>query len=183
MIPYLTAVYISADVGCLAAGWISSALMTRGWSVNAARKGTMCGLALIMTPAVIVAGTLHDPRLAIALIAIACGAHQAWSTMVFTMATDLFPSEAVASVSGLGGFVAGLVSIGAAEAVGRARSRRDALPADFVVAGLLYPVALGVFHCPARAWNRRSSPKTFLARSASAPWSALSSPSPSSRLS
>jgi ACS family hexuronate transporter-like MFS transporter len=132
-IPYLTAVYICADVGCLAAGWISSALMTRGWSVNAS--------------AVIVAGTLHDPRLAVALIAIACGAHQAWSTMVFTVATDLFPSEAVASVSGLGGFVAGLVSIGAAEGIGRVLDRDATLYLPiFVVAGLLYPVALGVFH-------------------------------------
>jgi len=147
VIPYLTAVYICADVGCLAAGWISSALMTRGWSVNAARKGTMGGLALVMTPAVIVAGTLHDPRLAVALIAIACGAHQAWSTMVFTVATDLFPSEAVASVSGLGGFVAGLVSIGAAEGIGRVLDRDATLYLPiFVVAGLLYPVALGVFH-------------------------------------
>jgi len=147
VIPYLTAVYVCADVGCLAAGWLSSALLNRGWSLNAARKGTMGLLVAVMTPAVIVAGTLHDPRVAIALIAIACGAHQAWSTMVFTMATDLFPSSAVGSVSGFGGFVAGLVSIGVAEAVGRVLDRDATLYLPiFVAAGLLYPLALGVFH-------------------------------------
>jgi ACS family hexuronate transporter-like MFS transporter len=147
VIPYLTAVYICADAGCLAAGWLSSAVVKRGWSLNAARKGTMGLLAAFMTPAVIVAGTLHDPRLAIALIAIACGAHQAWSTMVFTMATDLFPSRAVGSVSGFGGFVAGIVSIGVAEAVGRVleRDATSYMPI-FIAAGVLYPLALGVFH-------------------------------------
>jgi len=147
VIPYLTAVYICADIGCLGAGWLSSAVVKRGWSLNAARKGTMGLLAAVMTPSVIVAGTLHDPRLAIALIAIACGAHQAWSTMVLTMATDLFPSRAVGSVSGFGGFVAGIVSIGVAEAVGRVLERDATLYMPiFVAAGLLYPLALVAFH-------------------------------------
>ena len=147
VIPYLTAVYVSADVGCLASGWLSSAFVNRGWSLNAARKGTMGLLALVMTPSVIVAGTLHNPRVAIGLIAIACGAHQAWSTMVFTVATDLFPSRAVGSVSGFGGFVAGVVSIGVAEAVGRVLDRDATLYTPlFIAAGVLYPLALGVFH-------------------------------------
>jgi ACS family hexuronate transporter-like MFS transporter len=121
--------------------------VNRGVSLNAARKGTMALLAAVMTPSVIVAGTLHDPKLAIALIAIACGAHQAWSTMVFTMATDLFPSSAVGSVSGFGGFVAGIVSIGVAEAVGRVLDLDATLYTPiFIAAGLLYPLALGVFH-------------------------------------
>jgi ACS family hexuronate transporter-like MFS transporter len=116
-------------------------------SANAARKGTMGLLVVVMTPSVIVAGMLHDPRLAIALIAIACGAHQAWSTMVFTVATDLFPSRAVGSVSGFGGFIAGIVSIGVAEAVGRVLDRDATLYTPlFIAAGLLYPLALGVFH-------------------------------------
>jgi ACS family hexuronate transporter-like MFS transporter len=147
VIPYLTAVYVAADVGCLGAGWLSSVLLKRGLSLNVARKGTMALLALIMTPSVIVAGTLDDPRLAIALIAVACGAHQAWSTMVFTTATDLFPSRMIGSVAGFGGFVAGMVSIVAAESIGRVLET-DAtwyLPI-FVAAGLIYPLALGVFH-------------------------------------
>ena len=67
--------------------------------------------------------------------------------MVFTVATDLFPSRAVGSVSGFGGFVAGIVSIGVAEAVGRVLDRDATLYTPiFVAAGLLYPLALGVFH-------------------------------------
>lgn len=107
----------------------------------------MAMLAAIMTPTVIVAGTLDDPRWAIALIAVACGAHQAWSTMVFTVATDLFPSQGVGSVSGFGGFFAGMVSILAAELIGRVLNMDATLYRPiFIAAGLLYPVALGVLH-------------------------------------
>jgi len=94
-----------------------------------------------------VAGSLDDPRWAIALIAVACGAHQAWSTMVFTVATDLFPRRGVGSVSGFGGLVAGMVSIVAAELIGRVLNTDTTLYQPiFVAAGLLYPIALGLLH-------------------------------------
>lgn len=147
VIPYLTAVYVAADVGCLAGGWASSALVKRGWSVNGARKGTMAILAAVMTPMVVAAGFASDATVAIALIAVACGCHQAWSTLVFTIASDLFPTRAVGSVAGFGGFLAGMVSIVAAELIGRLL-QQDAsyyLPI-FFVAGLLYPLGLLVFH-------------------------------------
>jgi len=147
VIPYLTAVYVSADIGCLLGGGLSSVLVKRGWSLNRARKGTMGLLALIMTPSVIAAGMSADPWVAVGLIAVACGAHQAWSTMVFTIAADLFPSRAVGSVAGLGGFLAGMASILAAELIGRVLEGDASfyLPI-FVAAGLLYPVGLLVFH-------------------------------------
>ena len=67
-------------------------------------------------------------------------------TAVFTMATDLFPSRTVGSVSGFGGVVAGMVSIGIAEAVGRVLDLDAILYAPiFIAAALLYPLALGVF--------------------------------------
>jgi ACS family hexuronate transporter-like MFS transporter len=71
--------------------------------------------------------------------------------MVFTIATDLFPSKMVGSVSGFGGFLAGMVSIVAAESIGRVLDADATLYLPiFVAAGLIYPLALGVFHvlCP-----------------------------------
>jgi ACS family hexuronate transporter-like MFS transporter len=67
--------------------------------------------------------------------------------MVFTVATDLFPSRMVGSVSGFGGFVAGMVSIAAAESIGRVLDADATLYQPiFIAAGLIYPLALGVFH-------------------------------------
>ena len=146
VIPYLTAVYLAADAGCLAGGWVSGAFVKRGWGVNRARKATMGILAAIMSPMVIAAGFTSDVTMAMGLIAIACGCHQAWSTLVFTIASDLFPTRAVGSVAGIGGFVAGMASIVAAELIGRLLQQDSSyyLPV-FVAAGLLYPVGLLLF--------------------------------------
>ena len=147
VVPYLTAVFVAADLGCLAGGWLSSAFVKHGWTVNVARKGTMGILAAIMIPCVLTASRLHDVRVVMALIAVACGCHQAWSTMIMTLASDLFPSRAAASVAGIGGFIAGMVSIVAAELTGRVLNVNPSLYAPmFTAAAVLYPAGLIVFH-------------------------------------
>jgi ACS family hexuronate transporter-like MFS transporter len=145
--PYLMTVYIAADLGCLLAGWVSSSFVARGWSVNAARKTTMAMLASVMIPSVLTAPRLDSPWAAMALIALACGCHQGWSTVVFTVASDLFPSRAAASVTGFGGFIAGMASIGAAEVTGRILQLDPGnYTPMFIAAALLYPTALAVLH-------------------------------------
>lgn len=145
--PYLMAVFICADIGCLIGGWVSGRFIDRGWSVNGARKVTFAMLGAIMMPSVIAAGLLDNPVIVVGLIALACGAHQAWSTIVFTVASDLFPSRAAGSVAGFGGFLAGMVSIVTAELTGRLLNTSPGyyLPV-FLVAAALYPISLGVFH-------------------------------------
>lgn len=155
IIPYLTVVYVAADLGCLAGGWLSSAFVRRGWSVNAARKGTLALLAAIMTPSVIAAGLLNDPWIVVLLISLACGCHQAWSTIIFTTASDLFPQEAVGSVAGLGGFVAGMVSIVTAEVTGRVLNQDPTMYLPiFLAAGALYPIGLLVLHLMSPRFER-----------------------------
>ena len=41
---------------------------------------------------------------AVALLSLATAAHQGWSANAFTLASDMFPRQAVGSVVGLGGF-------------------------------------------------------------------------------
>src|SRR2546428_12098200 len=41
---------------------------------------------------------------AVAIIALATAAHQGWSCNMFTLAPDMFPRHAIASVVGIGGF-------------------------------------------------------------------------------
>jgi ACS family hexuronate transporter-like MFS transporter len=41
--------------------------------------------------------------MAVGIISLAVAVHQAWATNVFTTASDMFPTEAVSSVVGIGG--------------------------------------------------------------------------------
>ena len=99
----LVAIYVFADTGSVVGGWLSSALIKRGWSVNRSRKTAMLIAALLIVP------TLLAPRAgnmwtAVALVSVAAAAHQWWSANLFTSVSDMFPPSAVASVIGIGGF-------------------------------------------------------------------------------
>jgi ACS family hexuronate transporter-like MFS transporter len=147
VVPYLTLAYVCADIGSMGAGYVSSLLVKRGWALNSARKVTMLTLTLIASPMIVTAGFMRDPVIAIVLIAIVCGVHQAWAAMVWTLPTDLFPSQATASVAGIGAAVASLVSIVTAEFTGRYLNLHPGYYTPiFAVAGLLYPLALLAVH-------------------------------------
>ena len=142
----LTTVYVMAGLGSIVAGSVSSALLRRGWSLNAARKTTFLGLAALM-PVVIVAAFTRNAWTAVLLIGLAMALHQGFSTTVFTMASDLIPSKAVGSVIGIGGALAGVCSILAAEYTGRILQQNPGhyLPM-FLVAGTAYLVCLLIVH-------------------------------------
>ena len=48
--PPIFVIYLVADVGSIGGGWLSSSLIKRGWSVNAARKTAMLVPALLRAP-------------------------------------------------------------------------------------------------------------------------------------
>ena len=50
--PPLITIYLVADVGSIGGGWLSSHLIKRGWTVNAARKTAMLVCALCVVPIV-----------------------------------------------------------------------------------------------------------------------------------
>ncbi len=110
----LVIIYIAADVGSIGGGWLSSALIKRGRSVNFGRKMAMLVCALCVVPMVFAA---HADNLwvTVGIISLAAAAHQGWSANLYTLVSDTFPRRAVGSVVGIGG-MAGSVGgmIGAA---------------------------------------------------------------------
>ncbi|MCX6617829.1 MAG: MFS transporter, partial [Acidobacteria bacterium] len=100
--PPLVVVYVLADVGSIAGGWLSSSLIKRGWSINAARKTAMLACALAVTP-IIFASRASNMWVAVAFFGLATAAHQGFSANLFTLTSDLFPRNAVGSVVGFGG--------------------------------------------------------------------------------
>jgi MFS transporter, ACS family, hexuronate transporter len=159
LIPYLTTVYLVADVGSVAGGYMSSALIKRGWTVNRARKTTMALIACTV-PSVIAAPQTRSAWLAVGLLSIAAASHQAWSANLFTLTSDTFPRRAVGTVVGFGGCAGGIGGILIAEFAGRVLQRDPSyyLPM-FVIAGTIYLVALGVIHLLAPRLERVELPE------------------------
>ncbi len=103
----LPVIYLTADFGSVAGGWVSGWLIGRGWPNGKARKVTMGCFALCM-PIAAFAVAVPQTWMAVALISLATAAHQGWSANLYTTVSDVFPKNAVASVIGIGGFMGGI---------------------------------------------------------------------------
>jgi len=142
----LVVIYVAADVGSVAGGWLSGAFIKRGWSVNRGRKVAMLISALLILPTILAptAGSLWE---AVIIVAIAASAHQGWSANLFTLVSDTYPRKAVGSVTGIGG-AAGMLGAFLFQ-----RYTGDILQAThgnyqpvFAVLGLMYLTALVLIH-------------------------------------
>lgn len=100
-------IYIAASFGSVLGGWMSGFFIRRGWESGKARKVTMALFALCM-PVAATAVAVESIITAVALISLACAAHQGWSANLYTTVSDVFPKNAVASVTGIGGCLGGL---------------------------------------------------------------------------
>ncbi|HEX2205082.1 MAG TPA: MFS transporter [Longimicrobium sp.] len=142
----LVAIYLVADVGSVGGGWLSSALIKRGWTVNAGRKTAMLIAALLIVP------TMFAPHasslwVAVAIVSVAAAAHQWWSCNLFTTASDMFPRRAVASVVGIGGFAGAMGGVLFQRATGRIlEATGNNYSLIFMVCGLAYVTALAIMH-------------------------------------
>jgi MFS transporter, ACS family, hexuronate transporter len=143
----LVIIYVGADAGSIAGGWLSGFFIKRGWTVNRARKVTLLICALSVLPVAFAALT-DNQWMAVALIALAAGGHQAWSANLFTTVSDIFPRKAVASVVGLGGMVGSLVSLAANLTLGKVlkAGEGNTYTWPFIVAGSLYLAVLLIMH-------------------------------------
>jgi MFS transporter, ACS family, hexuronate transporter len=130
--------YVAADAGSLSGGWLSGYLISRGWSVDRARKLVILVAALLM-PAGIFAAFAHDAMVALALIGVVLFGFQVWINNVQTLPSDFFSDKAVASVAGLGGTGAGIGSMIFIFSTGWIVDHFSYVPV-LVVAGLLAPL-------------------------------------------
>jgi ACS family hexuronate transporter-like MFS transporter len=102
--------FAAAAIGCLVGGGLSSWLLHRGHSVNAARKIAL-GMSAVLMPCVMLVPHVTVPWV-IFLFSVAFFGQQSWSTLVMILPTDLFPKHVVGTVAGfvgLGGALGGVV--------------------------------------------------------------------------
>jgi len=138
-------VYLMADVGSIAGGWLAGRFMRMGWDVNRARKGAMLTCALCVAPIVLVT-QVDNLWIAVALIGLAMAGHQGWSANVFTLPSDMFPRHAVASVVGIGGFAGAVGGMLMSVYTGAQLEHTGSYARIFLIAGSAYLLALAVVH-------------------------------------
>jgi ACS family hexuronate transporter-like MFS transporter len=138
-------IYTMASGGSVGGGWLSMRLISRGWSVNAARKTVMLGCALCVVPVFTV---LYPIGLwpSVLLIGLAAAAHLGFSANLFTVATDTVPKQAVGSVAGIGGLAAAVFAMFNAKLVGFVLDKTHSYAIPFIIASSSYLVALGILH-------------------------------------
>jgi MFS transporter, ACS family, hexuronate transporter len=133
--------FIAADLGNFFGGWVSGHLIRRGWRLGRARKAVVVfgGVgATLLIP------TIFATRVGLItmLFGLATFSYASFTTMANVLPTDLYPNNAVASVSGLSGAGAGLGTIVAFKLVGYFSDVRQARAAHsfdpiMIVAGLV----------------------------------------------
>ena len=143
--PPVIAVYLLSDVGSVAGGWMSSFLLRRGLSVNVARKATLFVFALLALPVLLAQGVTHL-WLAVLIIGLAAGAHQAFSANVLTLPSDLVPRSAVGSVIGIGGMAGAIGGMFFSKFVGFILDTTHNYSIIFMMAAGAYLVAFAVIH-------------------------------------
>jgi len=143
--PPLIAIYLISDVGSVLGGFSSSAMLSRGVSVNVARKLTLLICAVLVLPVLWVSG-IADLWAAVLLIGLAAAAHQAFSANVYTFPSDVLPRSAVASVIGIGGMAGAVGGMLFTEFVGQMLQATGSYRILFIIAGSVYFIALMVIH-------------------------------------
>jgi MFS transporter, ACS family, hexuronate transporter len=109
--------FLAADLGNFAGGTASGYLIRRGWTVRASRMAVVvaggCGTMLLI-PTVFT----QDLWIITVLFALATFSYASFSTIANVLPSDIYKSDAVATVSGLGGTGSGIGTIIAMKAVG-----------------------------------------------------------------
>ncbi|MGH7940443.1 MAG: MFS transporter [Limisphaerales bacterium] len=142
--PPLVVIYAITAVGSIGGGGLSAWLLKRGWSLNWSRKGSTLLFACCTLP-VIFAPRVESVWLAAAFFALAAASHQGWSATMYSVVADIFPKGAVASVVGLGGTLASIMSMGFFYLVGHVLQGDGSYKNIMLICGSAYVVAWIIF--------------------------------------
>jgi MFS transporter, ACS family, hexuronate transporter len=150
----LALAYTLSTIGSVFGGWLPMKFIKKGWPVFKARKTAMLIFALSVVP-VLVAQYLGQINmwLAVVVIGLAMGSHQAWSSNIFTTVSDMFPKNATASVTGIGGMFGALGGILIAKGAGSLfdyyksiNDKETGYLIMFIICGLSYLIAWIIMH-------------------------------------
>jgi ACS family hexuronate transporter-like MFS transporter len=103
--------YVGAAVGSIVGGWFSGWLISRGKTVNYARKAAILVGGGIMIPAIVGSVMSQSVVMAVVFMALVLGGFQFYIVNLQTIPSDLHSGKSVGSLAGLGGMSAVLGTI------------------------------------------------------------------------
>lgn len=140
MVLPLIVIYTFSSFGGIAGGYLSSALINRGFRVAFSRKAALLTCALLVVPVALVPG-VDSLWTSIVIISVACFAHQGWASNIYTLVSDYYPKSRVATMTSIAGFTGSVGGVLAASFVGNILQLTGSYFAVFLIAGLAYVVA------------------------------------------
>jgi ACS family hexuronate transporter-like MFS transporter len=130
--------YAFAGIGSFFGGWLSSYLLKRNVSLDKARKVPL-GIAMTLLPVSLFI-TDASLNMAILFFSMAMFGHQFWSTIIQTLAADMFPCRIMGSISGMMGCIGTYGAVLYSLAIGFVIEEFGYAPA-FIISGVLHPLS------------------------------------------
>lgn len=132
--------YAASGFGALLGGGLSSILLRRGATVNAARKIAL-GVSAALMPWVMLVPQAHSVPVVIFLFSLAFFGQQSWSTLIMVLPTDMIPPNAVGRLAGLVGFGGAMGGVVLGQVVGWLRDHDFSYQPILVLSGSLHILA------------------------------------------
>jgi ACS family hexuronate transporter-like MFS transporter len=128
--------FLALDIGKVGGGWVSSQLMTRGWTLDRARKVVMLLSALCMLGSIPAMWT-GTPLVSVLFISLATLGHGGWATTTQTIPGDIVAPRFVGTVYGMTAFGGGIGAIIFTYATGWLVDAYGSFTIPFIIAGVL----------------------------------------------
>jgi len=151
--------YAFAGVGSFVGGWLSSFLIKRRISIDRSRKIALAISAGMMPVSILIVAS--PLSLAILFFGLAFLGHQFWSTIVQTLAADIYPSTSVGSVAGLMGASGSFGAMLFSYLVGQLLTYTHSYSPILIIVGLLHPLSFFVVLAvvrriePLKVWRQK----------------------------
>jgi MFS transporter, ACS family, hexuronate transporter len=140
----LAIAFAGSGLGALLAGWASTKLLERGWSVNRVRKAVMLVSALLVAPLPLVLELDSFWPVAV-MIGVVMAGHQGFSLSIFSTITDVVPNAKMGRVTAFGAFMGNMGGVAISLITGRVLDAGLGFVPLFVFAAASYLLALAWF--------------------------------------
>ena len=140
---YIWIPYVALTVGNISSGAIPRYLISRGWSVNRARKSTMLAVSCLMPIFCLLVTRVSAPTLAVVMMSAIMFCHAAWGNI--TLPAEVFPKHVVGTISGFGGALGAVVGAVTQWYIGSVVETLSFAPI-FAACAVMYLLAFGLVH-------------------------------------